>query len=251
MVRSRQILVIAVLFAAGACADSDVASPNATLIADATETAALILNTPYQVRSVLGSERCLSTGSQATSGSRATLAACGNDAAMIWVRPGTNSAMVGGSSLCLDVAGGVAQNGTPVQMWACDSTNANQRWTYTGGTLQWIGHDFCLNVVDGKAGDGARLQLWACNKNDANNRWTFKATSAAGAPGTTPAATPATPAATTPSGSGTAVSSGFVFSPYKDVGINTNWNTYAISTQVTGSAQNVLDVLPNVKIVSI
>ncbi|MCX8513932.1 MAG: glycosyl hydrolase family 18 protein, partial [Burkholderiales bacterium] len=40
---------------------------------------------------------------------------------------------------------------------------------------------------------------------------------------------------------------GFVFSPYKDVGINADWNTYTISTKVTGTTNVVplLSVLPS------
>lgn len=36
-----------------------------------------------------------------------------------------------------------------------------------------------------------------------------------------------------------------VFSPYKDISINMNWNTNVISTSVTGYAQNLLSVLPS------
>lgn len=34
------------------------------------------------------------------------------------------------------------------------------------------------------------------------------------------------------------------FSQYKDVGINMNWNTYIMSTQVKGSLQNITSVMP-------
>ena len=46
-----------------------------------------------------------------------------------------------------------------------------------------------------------------------------------------------------PSGGGT-TPAGFVFSPYKDGNINLNWNTYAMSTAVTGSTQTVLSAMP-------
>lgn len=35
-----------------------------------------------------------------------------------------------------------------------------------------------------------------------------------------------------------------LFSQYKDVGINMNWNTYIMSTQLQGSLQNVTSVMP-------
>lgn len=36
----------------------------------------------------------------------------------------------------------------------------------------------------------------------------------------------------------------FVYSPYKDTGINLNWNTNVLSTEVTGAPSPLLDVLP-------
>jgi chitinase len=48
-------------------------------------------------------------------------------------------------------------------------------------------------------------------------------------------------------GGGPAVSSGFLFSPYKDVTISANWNTSVISTALTGTITPVLEAAPNVK----
>lgn len=42
----------------------------------------------------------------------------------------------------------------------------------------------------------------------------------------------------------TSAAAPFVFSPYKDVGISLNWNTNVISTNVSGTLQPMLDVLP-------
>ena len=39
--------------------------------------------------------------------------------------------------------------------------------------------------------------------------------------------------------------SGFIFSPYKDITVNMNWNTNVISTSVTGTMQGVLTVTPS------
>jgi hypothetical protein len=39
-------------------------------------------------------------------------------------------------------------------------------------------------------------------------------------------------------------STSFSFSQYKDVGTNMNWNTNVISTQVTGSLQSIINVMP-------
>jgi chitinase len=246
MARSAHVLVFIALLGAGACGESHSPASDATLSFDDDRSAALTLNAPYQIQSALKSNRCLSTGASPTNGTRVTLADCGNDAPQIWVRPGTNAAIVGNGKFCLDVTGGVAKNGTPVQLWACDSTNNNQRWTYTGGTIQWMGHDLCLNVVDGQADEGAALQLWACNKEDAHSRWRFMPGSQTATP------SPTTQPQTSPqaSASGASVSRSFIFSPYKDVGINTNWNTFEISTLVTGQAQTVLAALPQVDTVT-
>ncbi|NYH27696.1 glycosyl hydrolase [Paraburkholderia bryophila] len=40
------------------------------------------------------------------------------------------------------------------------------------------------------------------------------------------------------------VAKGFIFSPYKDLTVNMNWNTNVISTNVTGSLQPILTVMP-------
>ena len=40
------------------------------------------------------------------------------------------------------------------------------------------------------------------------------------------------------------VTGGFLFSPYKDVGISMNWNTYVLSTSVTGTLTPLLKALP-------
>jgi hypothetical protein len=55
-----------------------------------------------------------------------------------------------------------------------------------------------------------------------------------------------TPSVTPDSGLPTgAVSSGFLFSPYKDVTISMNWNTNVISTKVTGALTPLVTVLPS------
>jgi chitinase len=49
---------------------------------------------------------------------------------------------------------------------------------------------------------------------------------------------------TLPIGSGAVLSNSFVFSPYKDVGINLNWNSNLISSQVSGSAKSLIQSMP-------
>ncbi|MFE5512195.1 lectin [Streptomyces sp. NPDC056529] len=70
---------------------------------------------------------------------------------------------------CVDVAGANSANGTAVQLYDCNGTNA-QRWSNPGdGTLRALGK--CLDVVERSTADGAAVQLWDCS-GGANQRWT-------------------------------------------------------------------------------
>jgi chitodextrinase len=66
---------------------------------------------------------------------------------------------VGGK--CVDVAGANTGNGTPIQLFTCNGTNA-QRWTVgTNGTLTALGK--CADVTFGSTDNGAKVQLYDCN----------------------------------------------------------------------------------------
>ncbi|WP_306215386.1 ricin-type beta-trefoil lectin domain protein [Actinoplanes sp. RD1] len=78
---------------------------------------------------------------------------------------------------CLDVAGSATADGTPVQLWTCNGSNA-QRWAYTpdaGGSLRALGK--CLDVSNGGTANRTKVQLWTCNGSGAQ-RWTTGANSA-------------------------------------------------------------------------
>ena len=69
---------------------------------------------------------------------------------------------------CVDVAAAGTANGTPVQLYDCNGTNA-QRWTIGGdGSIRALGK--CLDVPGGSTANGAKLQLWDCNGSGAQ-RW--------------------------------------------------------------------------------
>ena len=69
---------------------------------------------------------------------------------------------------CVDVAGADSANGTAVQLYDCNGTNA-QLWSNPGdGTLRALGK--CLDVVDRSTADGAAVQLWDCS-GGANQQW--------------------------------------------------------------------------------
>ncbi len=83
--------------------------------------------------------------------------------AMAETAAGTGSAgpLVGIAGKCLDVLWGRADNGAPIQLWACNGTNA-QWWTLDpAGAVRANGR--CLDVPGGSTASGSPLQLWDCN----------------------------------------------------------------------------------------
>ena len=75
---------------------------------------------------------------------------------------GTGPIVAGVSSnLCVDVRAANNANGTPVQIYQCNGTNA-QSWTVgAGGTLQALGK--CMDVTSAGTSDGTKVQLYDCN----------------------------------------------------------------------------------------
>ena len=62
---------------------------------------------------------------------------------------------------CVDVQSASSANGTPVQLWDCNGTVA-QQWTVAGdGTLRAMGK--CLDIVGNGTARSAQLELWDCN----------------------------------------------------------------------------------------
>ncbi|MEU8972507.1 ricin-type beta-trefoil lectin domain protein [Streptomyces monashensis] len=81
-------------------------------------------------------------------------------------------AVTGLAGKCLDVAGANSADGTPVQLYDCNGTNA-QQWTVGGdGTIRALGK--CLDVTGDSVADGAQAQLWSCT-GGANQKWTVTA----------------------------------------------------------------------------
>ncbi|MFF3598126.1 lectin [Kitasatospora indigofera] len=75
----------------------------------------------------------------------------------------------GPAGKCLDVAAAATADGTQVQLWTCNATNAQQWTVRTDGTFRALGK--CLDVSGGGAADGTKVQLWTCNGTGAQ-RWT-------------------------------------------------------------------------------
>src|SRR4051794_9108446 len=70
---------------------------------------------------------------------------------------------------CVDVAGANSANGTPVQLYDCNGTAAQQWSVNADGSIRALGK--CLDVTSASTADGAKIQLWDCNGTGAQ-RWT-------------------------------------------------------------------------------
>jgi glucoamylase len=68
----------------------------------------------------------------------------------------------GEAGKCIDDAGAATNNGTAIQLWMCNGTNA-QSWTWNSGdgTLRILGK--CMDATGGGTANGTQIQLWDCN----------------------------------------------------------------------------------------
>ncbi|MGN9809608.1 ricin-type beta-trefoil lectin domain protein, partial [Micromonospora sp. BQ11] len=73
---------------------------------------------------------------------------------------GTAGTITGIGGKCLDVSNSGTADGTKIQLWTCNGTNA-QKWTRVGDTFQALGK--CLDVSQGGTANGTKVQLWSCN----------------------------------------------------------------------------------------
>ena len=80
----------------------------------------------------------------------------------------TGVAIKGLAGKCVDVAGANTANGTPVDLYDCNGTAA-QQWTVgSDGTIRALGK--CLDVTGGGTADGTTVQLYDCN-GSAAQKW--------------------------------------------------------------------------------
>jgi beta-glucanase (GH16 family) len=93
-----------------------------------------------------------------------------------YVRVSTLGSSSGGTAItglagkCVDVAAANTADGTQVQLYDCNGTNA-QQWTRPGdGTIRALGK--CLDVNAGSVADGTKVQLWTCNGTPAQ-QWVY------------------------------------------------------------------------------
>jgi len=144
----------------------------------------------------------------------------------------TTGAITGYGGKCVDVAAASSANGTKIQLYTCNGTNAQtwtvaddgsiralgkcmdvaaagtangtkvqlydcngtnaQAWTVSGTQLVNVGSGKCLDATGPSSADGTPLQIWACG-GGANQKWTLPG-------GTTPptSAPPTTPPTSNP-----------------------------------------------------
>ncbi|MFC4855378.1 glycosyl hydrolase family 18 protein [Actinophytocola glycyrrhizae] len=74
---------------------------------------------------------------------------------------GRTGPITGIGGKCVDVASASSANGTAVQLWSCNGTNA-QSWTVgSDGTLRALGK--CMDVTAAGTANGTVVQLYDCN----------------------------------------------------------------------------------------
>jgi GH18 family chitinase len=74
---------------------------------------------------------------------------------------GRTGPITGLGGKCVDVASASNANGTAVQLWTCNSTNA-QNWTVSSdGTLRALGK--CMDIAAAGTANGTVVQLYDCN----------------------------------------------------------------------------------------
>ncbi|MEV6375575.1 glycosyl hydrolase family 18 protein [Micromonospora musae] len=78
---------------------------------------------------------------------------------------GRTGQITGIGGKCVDVAAANPANGTAVQLYGCNGSNA-QRWTVgSDGTLRALGK--CADVTSAGTTNGTKIQLWDCNGSSA------------------------------------------------------------------------------------
>ncbi|WP_163506987.1 GH92 family glycosyl hydrolase [Fodinicola acaciae] len=81
------------------------------------------------------------------------------------VSNGATGAIVGLGSKCVDVSNSGTANGTAVQLWTCNNSDA-QKWTLRSDqSIGALGK--CLDIANSGTGNGTLIQLWDCNRTNA------------------------------------------------------------------------------------
>jgi len=80
----------------------------------------------------------------------------------------TSGEVIGDGGLCLDVRGGSTANATPIQLYTCNHTAAQQIAYTSTNTVQVLGK--CLDAANAGTANGTPVQLFDCN-GSASQTW--------------------------------------------------------------------------------
>jgi glucoamylase len=79
--------------------------------------------------------------------------------------------IVGNGGTCVDVRSAATANGTAIQVWDCNGTNAQRvTWNNGDGAIHVLGK--CMDVAGGATTNGTKVQLWECNGTGAQ-QWRY------------------------------------------------------------------------------
>ncbi len=79
--------------------------------------------------------------------------------------------LTGRTGLCVDLTGGVTDNGTPLEVWGCNGAGNQKLSLYGDGTLRIL--DKCVDIGGDHLSNGSPVQIWECN-NTAAQRWAIQ-----------------------------------------------------------------------------
>ncbi|KAJ7768077.1 ricin B lectin domain-containing protein [Mycena maculata] len=127
--------------------------------------------TNQYIHSTGNAAKCLTAASN-TDGAAVEIEDCvsGGSASQSWTIPESEPTLQIFGDMCLDVTGGAAADGTPLQIWTCTEGDTNQFWSISESMIRWEAS--CLDLTDGSATDGNVMQIWVCTGGP-NQEWTL------------------------------------------------------------------------------
>jgi len=80
--------------------------------------------------------------------------------------------IIGNGGKCVDVSGAATADGTQIQMWDCNRTNAQtDTWNTGDGAIHVLGK--CVDISGDGTANGTKVQLWDCNGTGAQ-QWRYR-----------------------------------------------------------------------------
>jgi peptidoglycan/xylan/chitin deacetylase (PgdA/CDA1 family) len=115
---------------------------------------------------------CLTAASNANNAAVEIEPCSSGSTAQSWISTGGTLQIFGNK--CLDVTSGSTVNGNKMQIYTCNTGNANQQFTITSDhRIQWTGKGKCVDLTDGSLVSGTVVQSWSCTANNPNQVWNF------------------------------------------------------------------------------